>query len=405
MKIYKYEISTGVWSNPVSIRYILSLKLDESTGVWWEGICPNNKEPSDCNHVISIKKYKLKYPVSYLFNLISIVESIIIALLLIIIIFSGYHNFFKTSSKDINSYTPESIAQINSLNENITNDLLSSFYEKSDGKELEILPDFKLAIKNIENQNVLEASFSYSKNPNYEGLITDYCSGCYLYSESKSAVAMLSASRSSINKFLYDYLESSSSVYIKLMGFTDSNPVRGVLSYNGEYGDFPLKVGSSNITSYIVDGEPNKLILSQGHQIGNKELGFLRAFSIVEYIENYIPSLALKEPKYGLYSFTTEGKELTGPEFRKVKYVVEIFNPNQLIEEDNSSEDHNNRDWVFGILSSVFSLFLMRHTNSHYDKFQERKRQKKDYSQDRKGFLWFFLFSTIFIVISFYLLF
>ena len=278
------------------------------------------------------------------------------------------------------------------------------FDEFKENNELpkSINPEFELSSKIENNDRILNATYSYTTDEEFSAEVYDFCSGCYLYSESKSASEMLLGVKYSIDNFLEENLEKCEEVHVILKGFSDGAAINGFIPYKGEFGNFPLKIDDNLLTSYQLNDKPVPLKIKTNEGIDNPKLSFLRAFSIREFLDNYIPLLRKVNKKYAFYGYTESNKNLVGGNYRKVSLTLKIINPSVIPPPPEPEKKLKYVDWILAILSALFTIFLLKQLNYHYKHWQDRKRRNKPSAQDRNGFWVFFAATILFVGFSIY---
>ena len=121
---------------------------------------------------------------------------------------------------------------------------------------------------------------------------------------------------------LSGYLEEATRVTFKITGSTDKSRVNSNLPYDGEFGDF------RNFPYYFQGSLDGITINKQKGIASNSELGFLRTYSVREFIENYTDVFDSTRNKYIHYS---EESNLYGADQRKIKIELTIHEIDKLI--------------------------------------------------------------------------
>jgi hypothetical protein len=265
-----------------------------------------------------------------------------------------------------------------------------------------INPEFNIETKKVGDNKIVTANYSYlTTDEEFSTEIYDYCSGCYLYSQSKAASQMLIGVQKSVNIFLEKNLESGEEIQITLAGFSDGARINSRIPYNGEFGNFPTRNDDTYYTSYILNGKPEPLNLKSGDAIDNPKLAFLRAYSIKEFLDNYIPKMRKVKKKYAFYAQTEKDPKLVGGKFRKVKLSISIINPVNIVSHENNSEEikatekkTNFLDLIATIISILIIPFMGKLLEYHYKAWRDAERKGEPYQKDRNTFF-FLLLATV----------
>lgn len=149
----------------------------------------------------------------------------------------------------------------------------------------------------------------------------DYKAGKYNIFESVAATTLVGFFVESTSKKLKDYLAPGTKITFKLTGSTDKSKISSALPYDEEYGTF------KNFPFYF-QGQLTGLNLSKESGIeNNSQLGFLRTYSVRNFIENHTEIFEETKRKYVHYS---EESNQFGPEHRKIKIEMIIHKVSEL---------------------------------------------------------------------------
>ena len=151
---------------------------------------------------------------------------------------------------------------------------------------------------------------------------SDYGAGKYNLFDSPSAKTLMDFFIKSTEENLSGYLEEATRVTFKITGSTDKSRVNSNLPYDGEFGDF------RNFPYYFQGSLDGITINKQKGIASNSELGFLRTYSVREFIENYTDVFDSTRNKYIHYS---EESNLYGADQRKIKIELTIHEIDKLI--------------------------------------------------------------------------
>ncbi len=150
---------------------------------------------------------------------------------------------------------------------------------------------------------------------------SDYGPGKYNLFDSPSAKTLMDFFIKSTEENLSGYLEDATRVTFKITGSTDKSRVNSMLPYDGEFGDF------RNFPYYFQGSLDGITIDKQKGILSNSELGFLRTYSVREFIENYTDVFDSTRNKYIHYS---EESNLYGADQRKIKIELTIHQIDKL---------------------------------------------------------------------------
>jgi len=149
----------------------------------------------------------------------------------------------------------------------------------------------------------------------------DYKSGMYNIFESTAATTLVGFFIESTTQKLKEYLSPGTKITFKLTGSTDKSKISSALAYEEEYGAF------KNFPYYF-QGQLAGLNLNKETGIqNNSQLGFLRTYSVRDFIENETDVFDNTKRKYIHYS---EESDQFGPEHRKIKIEMIIHKVSEL---------------------------------------------------------------------------
>ena len=149
----------------------------------------------------------------------------------------------------------------------------------------------------------------------------DYKAGKYDIFESVAATTLVDFFIASTSNKLKDYLSPGTKITFKLTGSTDKSKISSTLPYGEEYGTF------KNFPYYF-QGQLTGLNLNKESGIeSNSQLGFLRTYSVRNFIENYTDVFEETKRKYIHYS---EESDQFGPEHRRIKIEMVIHKVSDL---------------------------------------------------------------------------
>ena len=151
---------------------------------------------------------------------------------------------------------------------------------------------------------------------------SDYPPGEYNLLSSPSAKTLIEFFLKSTEENLSEYLISGTRVTFKITGSTDKSGIAGSIPYDGEFGEF------KNFPFYF-QGSLNGMNLNQNKGIGsNSQLGFLRTYSVRNFIENFTDLFDGTKNKFIHYS---EESDKVGSEFRKIQIEMTIHSIDKLM--------------------------------------------------------------------------
>ncbi len=151
---------------------------------------------------------------------------------------------------------------------------------------------------------------------------SDYPPGEYNLLSSPSAKTLIEFFLKSTEENLSEYLISGTRVTFKITGSTDKSGIAGSIPYDGEFGEF------KNFPFYF-QGSLNGMNLNQNKGIGsNSQLGFLRTYSVRNFIENFTDLFDGTKNKFIHYS---EESDMIGSEFRKIQIEMTIHSIDKLM--------------------------------------------------------------------------
>jgi hypothetical protein len=151
---------------------------------------------------------------------------------------------------------------------------------------------------------------------------SDYPPGKYNLLDSPSAKTLVEFFLNSTEENLSQYLDVGTRVTFKITGSTDKAKIAGSLPYLGEFGDF-------NNFPFYFQGALNGMILNPQKGIeSNSQLGFLRTYSVRDFIENYTDLFDSTKNKFIHYS---EESDQLGAEYRKIQIEMTIHSIDKLL--------------------------------------------------------------------------
>lgn len=169
-----------------------------------------------------------------------------------------------------------------------------------------------------------EVQFTVSKNTD------DYPAGAYLPTQSKACKTTLAFIKNKVDNELAEYFTKGTDVTITITGVTDGTPIRNIIPYKGEYGEF------ENRMIYLNDNIDEVTVTKKGGIRSNAQLAFLRTQGVQKYLETYVDNLQKTNNRYQIYAVEHQEK---GAEFRKisVKFTIHKAFNQQLAQTSNVS--------------------------------------------------------------------
>jgi len=159
---------------------------------------------------------------------------------------------------------------------------------------------------------------------------SDYPPGKYNLLESTSAKTLVEFFIESTKENLSQYLESGTRVTFKLTGSTDNSKIAGSIPYDGEFGEF------KNFPYYF-QGSLNGMILNTVEGINaNNQLGFLRTYSVRNFIQNFTDLFDSTKNKFIHYA---EESDKLGAEYRKIQIEMTIHSIDKLMALNNDNQE------------------------------------------------------------------
>ena len=154
------------------------------------------------------------------------------------------------------------------------------------------------------------------------GKTSDYPPGEYNLLSSPSAKTLVEFFMNSTEENLSEYLKAGTRITFRITGSTDKSRIAGSIPYDVEYGEF------KNFPFYF-QGSLNGMNLNQNKGISaNSQLGFLRTYSVRDFIENFTDLFDGTKNKFIHYS---EESDKTGAEYRKIQIEITIHSIDKLM--------------------------------------------------------------------------
>ena len=154
------------------------------------------------------------------------------------------------------------------------------------------------------------------------GKTSDYPPGKYNLFDSPSAKTLVDFFINSTKENLYEYLNDGTRVTFKLTGSTDSSKIGNSLTYEDDFGTF------KNFPYYFQGALNGMQLNSEKGITTNSQLGFLRTFSVRDFITNYTDLFDATKNKFIHYS---EEANKVGSEYRRIQIEMTIHSIDKLI--------------------------------------------------------------------------
>jgi len=155
-----------------------------------------------------------------------------------------------------------------------------------------------------------------------ENETADFPPGKYSLLDSEAATALVDFFVKSSAEKLADYLKPETRITFKITGSTDKSPISGKIPYNSEFGNF------KNFPYYF-QGDLSGMNLNEESGITeNSQLGFLRTYSVRNFIENNTEVFDFTKKKF--IHFSEEAEEY-GPEYRRIKIEMIIHQIDKIV--------------------------------------------------------------------------
>ena len=150
---------------------------------------------------------------------------------------------------------------------------------------------------------------------------SDFPAGKYSLLDSKAATTLVDFFFNSVEDKLIDYLKPETRLSFKIYGSTDKSSIASSIPYDNEYGAF------NNFPMYFQDNLSGLNLNVEGGITTNKQLGFLRTYSVKSFIENQTYLFEFTKNRFFHYAEEADGY---GPEFRKIKIELIIHSFDKL---------------------------------------------------------------------------
>lgn len=198
-------------------------------------------------------------------------------------------------------------------------DLVAALRSKGKLNDVELTVEAHLKVEKDslgqDELNLHVVFLSQGIKANIEKETADYKAGKYDIFESVAATTLVDFFVKSTSEKLGEYLVPNTKITFNLTGSTDKSKIMNALPYANEYGPF------KNFPYYF-QGQLSGLNLTKEEGITqNSQLGFLRTYSVRNFMENSSDIFDETRRKYVHFS---EESEQFGPEYRRIKIEMII---------------------------------------------------------------------------------
>ena len=215
--------------------------------------------------------------------------------------------------------------QESELKNNLAN-LIQNLQKEDKIKEVDLSVDSKII---LEKDSTGEEELNLKINFISKGVkaqiganTSDYPPGKYNLLNSPSAKTLVEFFLKSTEENLVEYLNPGTRVTFKLTGSTDNSKISSSIPYMDDFGEF-------NNFPYYFQGSLNGMNLDSKQGItSNSQLGFLRTFSVRDFINNYTDLFDSTKNKFIHYS---EEADDIGSEYRKIEIEMTIHSIDKLM--------------------------------------------------------------------------
>ncbi|MDE6770742.1 MAG: WD40 repeat domain-containing protein [Muribaculaceae bacterium] len=178
-----------------------------------------------------------------------------------------------------------------------------------------VVPDYNANGDKILNY---EVNFTYQVDPEFSAA-EDFPPGKYIVDESGAASSMLKIVKEAFEGDFAQYIKDGKKLKVTISGTADATPIIRTIPYNGVYGDFVDEPIYEN-------GDLTAITVTQADGVKeNRQLAFLRAEGVKNYLENNVENLRKMDTDYTFKVDVAEGK---GSEFRRITasfVLVDVF--------------------------------------------------------------------------------
>lgn len=168
-----------------------------------------------------------------------------------------------------------------------------------------VVPDYDANGEKILNY---EVNFTYQVDPEFSAA-EDFPPGKYLVDESGAASSMLKIVKEAFEGDFAQYIKDGKKLKVTISGTADATPIIRTIAYDGSYGDFEDEPIYEN-------GDLTAITVTKAGGVKeNRQLAFLRAQGVKNYLQNNVNNLDKMDADYVFRVDVSEGK---GSEFRRI---------------------------------------------------------------------------------------
>lgn len=194
-----------------------------------------------------------------------------------------------------------------------TNDVISNHTNIT--VDSKVVPDYDANGEKIMNY---EVNFTYQVDPEFSAA-EDFPPGKYVIDESGAASSMLKIVKEAFEGDFAQYIKDGKKLKVTISGTADASPIIRTIPYTGIYGDFIDEPIYEN-------GDLTAITVTKADGVKeNRQLAFLRAEGVKNYLENNVENLSKMDTDYTFKVDVAEGK---GSEFRRITasfVLVDVF--------------------------------------------------------------------------------
>lgn len=178
----------------------------------------------------------------------------------------------------------------------------------------EVIPSVDAEGKKILNYKV---GYQYEVINKTFSASEDFPSGNYVIENSNAAMSLMKIIKHAFEGDFAKYLEAGKQVKVIITGSADASPIRGCITYKGQYGDFVNE-------PYYKDGNLDNISVTKASGItSNEQLAFMRAAGVKDYIEKNVSTLSNTNNEF---EYHVEVAKERGGEYRRINVEFIIVN-------------------------------------------------------------------------------
>ncbi len=170
----------------------------------------------------------------------------------------------------------------------------------------DVVSDYNEAGQRINNYKV---DFEYTVDPDFS-VHEDFPAGKYRIADSPAASSMLQIVAKAFETDFAQYVKPGSRLVINLTGTADALPIKSVIDYDGQFGDFDNE-------PCRIDGDLTSVSVNSADGIrNNNQLAFVRAQAVRDNLEKGVPALSDMKVSYNTSIGVSKEK---GSSHRRIK--------------------------------------------------------------------------------------